>query len=110
MPVVTALLPLLPGARAEAQLFRLRVRAGVEIDIPIHFIVVPRQVASQQAAGVEINDVGYEAEAEVRLRAGALNLVVARESEDIVADDVGRAVVLMKSAVRMTVPGCFPSV
>jgi len=32
-------------------------------------------------------------------RPGALDLVIAREGEDVVADGVGRAVVLVKSAV-----------
>ena len=96
-------LPLLPGTGAQAQLVRLGVRAGVEVEVPIHEVVVVRPVAGQQRAGVEIDYVGHEAEAAVRLRAGALNLVVMRESEDVVPDDVGLAIVLVEPAVSRAI-------
>src|ERR1035437_5965548 len=104
MLIVAPLLPLLPGTRSQGQLSWLGVGAGVEVEVPSHLIVlVARPVASQQGAGVEIDKVGDEAEAEVRLRTGALNLVVAREGEDVVAEDVRLTVVLVKPAMRRAV-------
>src|ERR1035437_4961585 len=100
MLIMPPLLPLLPGAGAEAQLFRLGVRTGIEIEVPVHLIVVSRPIAREQTAGVIIDDVVGEGEAGVRLWAGALKLVVASEGEDVVTDDVGFAVVLMEPAVR----------
>ena len=56
-------------------------------------------IAPQQDAGIKIDDVGLEAEAGMVFGAGALELVVAGEGEDVVAEEVGFAVVLMEAAV-----------
>ena len=77
MAVMAAFLPSLPGAGAQAELIRLGVGAGVKVEVRVHQVLVVRPVAAKQVAGVEIDDIGDEGEAPVRLRAGALKLVVA---------------------------------
>src|SRR5882672_12771535 len=71
----------------------------IEIKVPIHFVGIRGPVPRPQAAGVIVNNVGKEAEANVRFDARALNLLVAAERKDVVADEIRFAVVLMKAAV-----------
>src|SRR6266568_6606834 len=94
-----ALAPLLQRGAGEAHSIRARLGSSVEINVPVHPVVVIGPIPGQQIAGAEINDVGLEAETEMRLGTRALKLIIAAESEDIVADDVGLAVMLMKPAV-----------
>src|SRR6516164_1152019 len=54
--IMAALLPFLPRARAHAQLVLLTVRAGIEVDVPIHHKVLIGPVAVEEGAGVEVND------------------------------------------------------
>ena len=64
-------------------------------------VVLP--FALEQDAGIEIDDIGFEAEAEVRFDARALELMVAREREHIVPDHVRFAVMLVKASVRRAI-------
>jgi len=97
--VMPALAPLRPRAWPERERFRFRFQSRVEIKIRIDFIIIARPITLQQLARVKINDVGLEAEAEVRFRTCALNLMVPREGKYVVADNVRGAVMLMETAV-----------
>ena len=48
----------------------------------------------------KINNVGFEAETGMRFGPGALELMVAREGKDVIANHIGLAVMLMEAAVR----------
>src|SRR5437899_3296135 len=64
-------------------------------------VVLP--FAPEQGAGIEINDVGFEAEAEVRLDARVLELMVARKGKHVVPNHVRLPVVLVEASVRRAI-------
>ena len=72
----------------------------IAIDVPIHPVIIPRPISRQQSAFIKIDDVGLEAETDMRLGSRSLNLMIARESEDIVLNQIRFAVMLMKASVR----------
>src|SRR5207245_982199 len=88
---------------AESQRISFSVWPRIEVHVPIRLEIVIRPFARQQTAGVEIDDVGLEGEADVRLYARALELMVAGESKDVVADNVRLAVVLVKPSVSCAI-------
>lgn len=98
--VMATLAPLREAHGPEVRQAGFRVRAGIEKEVPIHVELPARPVSGEDGTGVEIHDVGLEAEADMRLRPGALQLAIARKSEDVVPHDIGFAVMLVKTAVR----------
>src|ERR1051326_5982242 len=96
-------MPFVPGISCEAHRIGPGALTRVEIDIPIHLIVVVGPIATEQNAGIEAHNIGLKAETQVGLGARALELVVAREGEDVVSNEVGFAVMLMETAMRRAI-------
>src|SRR4051812_25630629 len=99
MLVLMFLLPLFHGKLVEADF--LAVGSPVDVVIELHPRFLPP--TSEQVAGSKVNDVLFERKAWMIFDLGALDLCVAAEGENVVADDVLLAVVLMEAAVRCAV-------
>jgi len=78
---------------------RGRAGPGVKIDIPVHHVFVVFSIPSRATRLVEIDDIGLKTEADVRLGPASLDLLIARKREDVVAEEIRRAVVLVEPAV-----------
>src|SRR5438132_13340420 len=92
------ILPLRPPLheRHPCKLNRLAIRSPIEIVIEEEFFIPP--LRAQQWAGFPIDDVVLECERPMRLHARSLNLLLFGEREDVIADNVLLAVMLMESA------------
>ncbi len=65
------------------------------------------EVPRNRVAAVPIDDIVLEAEALMVLRPGPLNLPIAPEGDDVIAENVLLAVVLVQPAMRRTVDQIF---
>src|SRR5256885_15699726 len=83
--VMSARAPLLKGCLIETQGLGIRCRARIEITIVVHLKVVIGPLVGQQNSRVEIDDIRFKTEAEMRFDPGTLDLLVAPESEDVIA-------------------------
>src|SRR5665213_3631187 len=87
--------PLRPGVFGEADFSAAGFPIGVVIEGDVEFV----PVAGEQYAGAVVDDVVLEGKAAVVFETGTLDLGIAAQGEDVIADDVVLAVVLVEAAV-----------
>src|SRR6266496_4272604 len=97
MKVMPPLTPFLKGCPGQSYFRRRSARASVPIDIVVHDKTVVLPSAAQQRPGSEIDDVVRKEKGEVLFLARAHELVFRAERENVVANDVLAAVMLVKA-------------
>src|SRR5437667_3173540 len=103
MLIMSALPPFVQRSSGKLHRARGSGRPGIEIEVVIRPVMVVRPIAAEQIAGVEINNVVREDKGNVFFLARSRDLVLRAESEDIVANVIPAAIVLVE-------PGAFATV
>ena len=77
--------------------------AGIEVNVVVDFVTVAGPIAAKKAAGIEVNNIVCEDETDVGFIAGALQLGLAVERENVVIDEIGFAVMLVETVALTAV-------
>src|SRR2546425_6214791 len=97
MKVMPTLTPFLKRCSGQSQFRRGSARASVPIDIVVHDKTVVLPSAAQKRPGIEIDNIVRKDKGEVLLLARAHELVFRSEGENVVANDIFAAVMLVKA-------------
>src|SRR5438105_3687629 len=100
MHIVTTLVPLVQRCASESHRIASGFQSGIPVNVVIDRVMVVGPITAEQAALVEINNISFEREAGMRFWPAPLELLISGKGEDVISDQVGRAIMLMKPAVR----------